>query len=190
MFEAEKLAILFALISKQIISYQYFTVYGRAPYIQQLYFYLLITIFLKEKIVFVCHSPPFLFFPPYSFVLSLCPPLHPTFAYGSRLESNYFFHARDQLWNPQKELTKEKLSLLSAFCSLMPENPEVNVHGQNSQVLRRKQTGILVTQKRQQEKLSIFKDRKALWYQNHYLPGTEKNFQQFVYSSSISIVCI
>lgn len=71
-------------------------------------------------------------------VLGLCPPLHPTFAYGSRLESNYFIYARNQLWNPQKELTKQKLSLLSAFCSLMPKNLEVNVYGHNSQFLRRK----------------------------------------------------
>lgn len=38
----------------------------------------------------------------------------------SRLESNSFIHARNQLWNPQKELTKEALSPLSAFCSLRP----------------------------------------------------------------------
>lgn len=118
MLEVEKLLVLFALTTKQIIPYQSFTVYERAPYIQQLHFHLLIIIVLKEKNVFVCHSSPFFFFLPSSFVLGLCPPLHPTFAYGSRLESNYFIHARNQLWNPQKELRKEKL--LSALSLLLP----------------------------------------------------------------------
>lgn len=69
--KSRKICCFFTLTSTQIIPYQSSTVYGRAPYIQQLYFHFLIPIVLEEKIVFVHHGPPFLVFPPSSFVFVL-----------------------------------------------------------------------------------------------------------------------
>lgn len=73
-----------------------------------------------------------------SIFFCLCPPLHPAFAYGSRLESNYFIHARNHNYGIHKRSWQRRSCLCSQPLLPHAQNPEVNAHGKNSQFLSRK----------------------------------------------------